>query len=73
MKNNLDLIKEEALSYIHHQIGNLDTREKQMLFVHCILVFDKTFYDAINCSLMTQMPSPFTTTFYVMVILSLFH
>lgn len=50
MGNNLSLIREEALSYIYKQINALDIREKQILFVQCIMVFDKTFYDVINCS-----------------------
>lgn len=50
MKNNLEEIKKDALFYINKQIEKLDIRERQKLFINCIMVYDKTFYDLINSS-----------------------
>ncbi len=48
MKNNLVLLRQEAMSFIHKNIDNLDIRERQVLFVNCSMLYDKTFIDLIS-------------------------
>lgn len=48
MKNNLILLKQEAVAFINNHIANLDIRAKQVLFVNCSMLYDKTFLDMIS-------------------------
>ena len=48
MKNNLILLKQEAITFINNHIANIDIRAKQVLFVNCSMLYDKTFLDMIS-------------------------
>ena len=48
MKNNLILLKQEAMAFINDRIATLDIRAKQVLFVNCSMLYDKTFLDMIS-------------------------
>lgn len=48
MKNNLVRLRQEAMDFIHDNISNLDIREKQLLFVNCSMLYDKSFVDLIT-------------------------
>ena len=48
MKNNLVRLRQEAMDFIHDNISNLDIREKQLLFVNCSMLYDKSFVDLIK-------------------------
>lgn len=45
MKSILEHLRQEALEYIDHSIGNMDIRSKQILFVNCSMLYDKTYLD----------------------------
>lgn len=48
MKNNLILLKQEATAFINGHIADMDIRAKQVLFVNCSMLYDKTFLDMIS-------------------------